>query len=47
MYSISDYGAMIADKVRTQAFARALRDAITPDSKDTLSYVADLAQKYG
>jgi protein arginine N-methyltransferase 1 len=32
MYSISDYGAMIADKARTKAFLRALGDAITPDS---------------
>jgi protein arginine N-methyltransferase 1 len=30
MYSIADYGAMIADKARTGAFARALADAITP-----------------
>jgi len=32
MYSISDYGAMIADQVRIGAFVRALRAAITPDS---------------
>ncbi len=32
MYSIADYGAMIADRVRTDAFARALREAITPDA---------------
>jgi protein arginine N-methyltransferase 1 len=32
MYTISDYGAMIADTVRTKAFVRALRNAITPDS---------------
>jgi protein arginine N-methyltransferase 1 len=32
MYTISDYGAMIADAARTQAFFRALRAAITPDS---------------
>src|SRR4029453_16198368 len=32
MYTISDYGAMIADTARTQAFFRALRAAITPDS---------------
>ena len=32
MYSISDYGAMIADTARTQAFLRALGKAITPDS---------------
>ena len=32
MYSISDYGAMIADRVRTGAFVRALRAAVKPDS---------------
>ena len=33
MYSISDYGAMIADQVRTGAFVRALRArAVTPHS---------------
>ena len=32
MYSIADYGAMIADKVRTGAFIRALRDAVRPGS---------------
>lgn len=32
MYSIADYGAMIADKVRTGAFVQALRRAITPRS---------------
>jgi type I protein arginine methyltransferase len=32
MYSIADYGAMIADKVRTQAYVRALRAVITPGS---------------
>ncbi|MDP6609259.1 MAG: 50S ribosomal protein L11 methyltransferase [Vicinamibacterales bacterium] len=32
MYSVADYGAMIADRVRTDAFARALREAITPES---------------
>ena len=32
MYSISDYGAMIADKVRIGAFARALGQVIEPDS---------------
>jgi protein arginine N-methyltransferase 1 len=32
MYSVADYGAMIADRVRTGAFVRALRNAITPDS---------------
>ncbi|HUE89808.1 MAG TPA: class I SAM-dependent methyltransferase [Vicinamibacterales bacterium] len=30
MYSIADYGAMIADAVRMGAFARALRQTITP-----------------
>ena len=30
MYTIADYGAMIADDVRTGAFARALGQAITP-----------------
>lgn len=30
MYSIADYGAMIADKVRMTAFVSALRQAITP-----------------
>ncbi len=32
MYSIPDYGAMIADRVRTGAFVRALRAAVKPDS---------------
>jgi protein arginine N-methyltransferase 1 len=32
MYSITDYGAMIADRVRVSAYAEALRRAITPDS---------------
>lgn len=32
MYSIADYGAMIADRVRTGAFVRSLRNAITPES---------------
>ena len=32
MYSILDYGDMIADRGRTEAYARALRAAITPDS---------------
>ena len=32
MYSIADYGAMIADRVRTGAFVRSLRQAITPRS---------------
>jgi SAM-dependent methyltransferase len=30
MYSIADYGAMIADKVRMGAFVRALREAVKP-----------------
>ena len=32
MYSISNYGAMIADRVRVRAYAEALRQAITRDS---------------
>jgi protein arginine N-methyltransferase 1 len=32
MYNIADYGAMIADQVRTGAFVRSLRNAITPHS---------------
>lgn len=32
MYSISAHGMMIADKVRTDAYAQALRQAVTPDS---------------
>ncbi len=32
MYNISDYGDMIADKVRMDAYAYALKEAITPDS---------------
>ena len=32
MYSIADYGAMIADRVRTGAFVRSLRQAVTPQS---------------
>jgi protein arginine N-methyltransferase 1 len=32
MYSISSYGKMIADRIRTEAYARALREAINPDS---------------
>jgi SAM-dependent methyltransferase len=32
MYSISEYGAMIADGVRTGAFVRSLRQAVTPGS---------------
>lgn len=32
MYRVADYGAMIADEVRMDAFVRALREAITPDS---------------
>jgi protein arginine N-methyltransferase 1 len=31
-YSVSDYGTMIADRVRMQAFAKALEIAIKPDS---------------
>ena len=32
MYSISNFGAMIADRVRMNAFAEAMRRVITPDS---------------
>jgi protein arginine N-methyltransferase 1 len=32
MYSISGYGEMIADRVRVEAYASALKQAITPDS---------------
>jgi protein arginine N-methyltransferase 1 len=32
MYSIADYGAMIADRVRMDAFVRALRQAVKSDS---------------
>jgi len=32
MYNISDYGDMIADKVRMDAYAYALKDAVKPDS---------------
>ncbi|MDH3444335.1 MAG: 50S ribosomal protein L11 methyltransferase, partial [Deltaproteobacteria bacterium] len=32
MYSIFDYGSMIADHVRMDAYARALRRAVTADS---------------
>ncbi|MCP4360307.1 MAG: methyltransferase domain-containing protein [Chloroflexi bacterium] len=32
MYEVSDYGEMIADKVRMDAYAYALKRAITPDS---------------
>jgi protein arginine N-methyltransferase 1 len=32
MYSIADYGAMISDKVRMDAFGRALRAAVRPGS---------------
>jgi protein arginine N-methyltransferase 1 len=32
MYSIADYGAMIADRVRMDGFARALRQAVEPGS---------------
>jgi protein arginine N-methyltransferase 1 len=42
MYSITDYGAMIADQVRMNAFARALRDHIGPQT-----IVADLGSGTG
>ena len=32
MYSIADYGAMIADRVRMEAFVRALRETVKPGS---------------
>jgi type I protein arginine methyltransferase len=32
MYSVSAYGAMIADRIRIRAYAEALRRVITPDS---------------
>ncbi len=32
MYDLIGYGSMIADSVRTEAYARALRDAVNPDS---------------
>jgi type I protein arginine methyltransferase len=32
MYSVSEYGRMLADRVRTDAYARALRAAIRPGS---------------
>ena len=32
MYNISDYGEMIADNVRMDAYAFALKTAVTPDS---------------
>jgi ribosomal protein L11 methyltransferase PrmA/PRMT5 arginine-N-methyltransferase len=32
MYSISDYGSMIADRTRTDAYAQALRQAVKPGS---------------
>jgi protein arginine N-methyltransferase 1 len=32
VYSVAEYGAMIADEVRTEAFARALGDAVKPGS---------------
>ena len=32
MYDLIGYGSMIADSVRTEAYARALRDAVKPDS---------------
>jgi protein arginine N-methyltransferase 1 len=31
-YSVSDYGSMITDRVRTQAYAKALERAVGPDS---------------
>jgi len=32
MYSVSDYGSMIADSVRMDAFVQALRQAVKPES---------------
>ena len=32
MYNVADYGAMIADRVRMDAYSQALRAAITPES---------------
>ena len=32
MYSVHDYGAMIADRVRMEAYAEALRQAVKPGS---------------
>ena len=32
MYDLIGYGRMIADSVRTEAYARALRYAVKPDS---------------
>jgi predicted RNA methylase len=32
MYSISDFGRMIAGKMRVDAYARALQDVVRPDS---------------
>ena len=32
MYDLIGYGSMIADSVRTDAYARALRDLVKPDS---------------
>src|SRR2546426_1700324 len=32
MYSIIDYGAMVADRLRTDAYAQALRQAVRPGS---------------
>ncbi len=32
MYDLIGYGSMVADKVRTEAYARALRDAVDPGS---------------
>ena len=32
MYSVADYGGMMADKVRMRAYMQALRQAVTPES---------------
>ena len=32
MYSLSDFGGMIADEIRTSAYARALRAVVNQDS---------------
>jgi type I protein arginine methyltransferase len=42
MYSIADYGTMISDQVRMDAFSRALRQAVTP-----ASVVADIGAGTG
>jgi type I protein arginine methyltransferase len=52
VYSISDYGNMIADSVRTEAYARALRTAVKPgsvviDIGTGTGFFALLACKYG